>query len=50
VQAGDTQGRVLEVSDDGVTFGTSDGERTVGWGEVGRGTVQVEFRRNEEED
>jgi ribosome maturation factor RimP len=43
-------GRVGRVDDDGVTLDFDGGEpRTVGWADLGRGKVQVEFNRAEEE-
>ncbi|HZI96547.1 MAG TPA: ribosome maturation factor RimP [Actinomycetales bacterium] len=48
VLAGDTRGRVVSVSDDGVALETEDGERTLPWDELGTGHIQVEFHRIEE--
>jgi ribosome maturation factor RimP len=39
-------GRVRAVDDDGVVLDTDDGERTLAWAALGRGSVQVEFRRD----
>ena len=38
-------GRVREVSDAGVRLDVDGDERTIGWAELGRGKVQVEFHR-----
>jgi ribosome maturation factor RimP len=48
---GDTTvtGRVLATDDDGVTLDIDGERRTIGWGELGPGRVQVEFNRGEGE-
>lgn len=50
VHAGDTRGRVLQISEAGVVFDTEDGERTVAWDGLGRGSVEVEFKRRDDSD
>lgn len=42
-------GRVTAVDDTGVTFEVEGSERRVGWPDLGRGKVQVEFHRAEDE-
>jgi ribosome maturation factor RimP len=42
---GETTGRVRSCDDDGVTLDVDGTERTLAWGDVVRGRVQVEFRR-----
>jgi ribosome maturation factor RimP len=42
-------GRVVAVDDDGVTFDVDGATREVPWTDVGRGKVQVEFNRVEED-
>jgi ribosome maturation factor RimP len=38
-------GRVLKVSEQGVTFDVDGSERDIAWSDLGRGKVQVEFNR-----
>jgi ribosome maturation factor RimP len=42
-------GRIAAVDDAGVSLDVDGSERQVGWSELGRGKVQVEFNRAEEE-
>jgi ribosome maturation factor RimP len=42
-------GRVISVDDDGVTLDIQGQPRTIGWADLGRGKVQVEFNRTDEE-
>ena len=42
-------GRVVETDDDGVTLDVDGARREIAWGELGRGRVQVEFNRGEED-
>ena len=43
--AGTVQGRVLAADADGVTLGLDGAERRFGYGDLGAGSVQVEFGR-----
>jgi ribosome maturation factor RimP len=43
--AGSVQGRVLTADADGVTMNVDGAERTFGYGDLGAGSVQVEFGR-----
>ena len=42
---GDVEGRVLAADADGVTLGLAARERRLGYGELGAGSVQIEFGR-----
>jgi ribosome maturation factor RimP len=42
-----TEGRLLSLSDAGVEIQAGSGTRTIGWDELGPGTVQVEFNRKD---
>ena len=43
-------GRIVEVDDSGVTFDVEGAKRVIAWDDLGRGKVQVEFNRAEDED
>jgi ribosome maturation factor RimP len=43
-------GRVGTVDDDGIELVVDDGPRRLAWSEIGRGRVQVEFNRPDEEE
>lgn len=45
-----TTGRVVATSGSGVTFDLAGPQRTVPWGQLGRGTVQVEFNRPSDDE
>jgi ribosome maturation factor RimP len=48
--AGTVQGRVLAADDDGVTLNVDGAERKYGYGDLGAGSVQVEFGRVRDEE
>jgi ribosome maturation factor RimP len=49
VDGGSVTGRVDDVDDLGVTLDVDGTPRRAGWGELGRGTVQIEFNRADPE-
>jgi ribosome maturation factor RimP len=50
IDGGSVEGRVLVTDDSGVELDTAGASRRLGWDQLGKGRVQVEFRRLDDED